>query len=267
MKRYARPALFLIVALATGCVTRQYIITSDPPGALVYRNGQPIGSTPVEEHFVYYGKYHFRLVKDGYQTQEDLPELRPPWYEFPGIDAFSEIINPCKFRDIHRLHYVLTPLQPVRPDELKARAEDLRGQGRAIQAVPAPPPLVIPPRPPQPRSAPLWGIFGPGPSNTHPPTTTTSKPDLGKDGRAGSKPGSAGTDPKADEDEDDDWRYSRRKQAGSGANQGTPAQPGTNADQGATRPPTSSPSSPSPASSSPAGSSSSLPGAGSPGAP
>src|SRR4051794_32563629 len=82
------PALWLallLVGLPAGCVTRRYVITSDPPGAIVYRDNQYLGPTPVEEPFVYYGKYRFRLVADGYQVMDVEPELVPPWYEWTGV--------------------------------------------------------------------------------------------------------------------------------------------------------------------------------------
>src|SRR5262245_2487854 len=56
------------VCLLTGCVDRRFVVTSDPPRALVLRNYQPIGAAPADDHFVYYGKYHFTLIKHGYHT-------------------------------------------------------------------------------------------------------------------------------------------------------------------------------------------------------
>src|SRR5919201_89733 len=111
------------------------------PGAGVYRNGQPIGATPVEETFVYYGKDHFRLVKDGYEPLDVDQEIPAPWYEWPPLDAVSEILNPYKLRDVHRFHYVLQPALPVRPDDVRARADALRSQGQRI----GPPPPSGPP--------------------------------------------------------------------------------------------------------------------------
>src|SRR5437016_1011964 len=69
MKRSASLLLLaLCFALApAGCVTRRFVITSNPPGAVVFRDGQPIGLTPVEQPFIYYGRYRFRLVKDGFE--------------------------------------------------------------------------------------------------------------------------------------------------------------------------------------------------------
>ena len=66
-----------------GCVDRRYVVTTDPPGAVVYRNGQYLGATPVDDHFIYYGKYHFTIVKEGYETLQIDQEIKTPWYEFP----------------------------------------------------------------------------------------------------------------------------------------------------------------------------------------
>ena len=143
----------LLLTLSAGCVTRRYVITSDPPGAMVFRDGQPIGLTPVEQEFVYYGKYKFRLVKDGYQTLDAEADLVAPWYEWPGIDFVSENVISHKLRDIHRLCFRLVPLETVRQDDIRRQAEALRQRGKAIVPRPAPADPRgnrAPPRPPMP---------------------------------------------------------------------------------------------------------------------
>lgn len=149
-----------LVLLPSGCVTRRYVITSDPPGAVVYRNGQPIGATPVEEPFVYYGKYNYRLVKDGYQPLDVTPELCAPWYQWPGVDFVTENLIPYTFRDVQAMHFQLQPLQTIRNDDIRARAEELRQRGMTIQT---PPGTEAPPR----RNGPMPG--GPGPMPVMPP--------------------------------------------------------------------------------------------------
>jgi hypothetical protein len=167
MKRSAWLAAALLASSGAGCVTRTYVISSDPPGAVVYRNGERLpGATPLEENFVYYGKYHFRLVKDGYEPLDVDQEVPAPWYEYPPLDAVSEILNPFKLRDVHRFHYVLQPAQPVRPDDVRSRAEQLRGQGQQIgppRAVPGGPPKAVPPPAPPPVSG-----LPPGPAASTP---------------------------------------------------------------------------------------------------
>ena len=148
-----------LACLSTGCVTRRVLITSEPPGAIVYRNGQYIGATPVEEPFTYYGKYRYRLVRDGYEPLDVVQDLEAPWYQLPGPDFVSENLIPYTFREVKTLHYQLQPALPVRPDDIRARADALRGEGKTIQPPPDAPPPPQRARPTPPPVAPL--ITGP----------------------------------------------------------------------------------------------------------
>lgn len=128
--------LALIVALAAaglscGCVTRRVMITSDPP-AIVYRDGQYLGPTPVEQPFVYYGKYRYRLVADNCAPLDVEPELSTPWYQYPGIDFVFENLLPFTIRDTRTLHFELAPLERVRNDDVRAAGEALRSRGKSI---------------------------------------------------------------------------------------------------------------------------------------
>jgi hypothetical protein len=150
MRRYAWLVVLLLAAPTMGCVERRYIIQSDPPGALVYRNGRYLGATPVDDWIVYYGKYDFVLVKEGYETLHVVQRYPPPWYELPGLDFISENVVPFKLRDVRCFHYTMQPLQTVAPGEVLGRADELRTRAQGIGA-PAPPrPVGPPPGGPQP---------------------------------------------------------------------------------------------------------------------
>ncbi|HEY1379097.1 MAG TPA: PEGA domain-containing protein [Gemmataceae bacterium] len=131
-----RATLLLAAALAggglPGCVERRYVIESDPPGALVLVNGQPLGTTPVDGYFVYYGAYNFTLIKDGYQTKQVTQKITAPWFQVPGVDFVSENLYPGRIDDVRRFRYCLEPLVQVRTDELLQQAELLRSRGRAV---------------------------------------------------------------------------------------------------------------------------------------
>ena len=140
MKRYAGLlGAVTVAALLTGCVDRRFVVTSDPPGALVLRDGQPIGATPADDHFVYYGNYHFTLIRDGYETLEVDQDVNPPWYEYPPVDFVSENLIPWTIHDVRRFHYQLQPVQIPRSDEVLQRAQDLRQRGKTIGPLPASP--------------------------------------------------------------------------------------------------------------------------------
>ena len=75
----------MLLCGATGCVERRMVIIAEPyPGAanaIVYdEKGQPIGGTPVDKPFTYYGKYRFRIVKDGFEPLDVEQRVRAPWY-------------------------------------------------------------------------------------------------------------------------------------------------------------------------------------------
>ncbi len=137
---------------SAGCVERRYTIYSDPPGAVVYRNGQYLGPTPVDDHYTYYGKYHFVLVKEGYETLVVDQKLSTPLYEIPPVDFVSESLVPFKIRDVRTFTYVMRPLQAPRHDEVLERGTTLRERGKTIgdprpDPNPPPDPEAPPPRP------------------------------------------------------------------------------------------------------------------------
>lgn len=188
-------AALLLLCLSTGCITRRYTITSSPLGAMVYLNDKPLGMTPVDNHFVYYGKYKFTLIKEGYEPLEVEQEIDTPWYEIGGIDFITENINPFKVRDIRLFHYNLKPLQAVPPDKVLDRSTQLRLRGKGIGApagVPVPlephdtsptlpPPTPVPAAPaiptlPAPRPLPAPGTLPAAPPPPGPPPTFGALP-------------------------------------------------------------------------------------------
>lgn len=132
MKRTACLVGMLMCAGLTGCVDRRYVITSDPPGAVVLRDGRYIGATPVDDHFTYYGKRRFTLIKDGYQTQTVEQDIPAPWYQYVPIDFVAEVLVPWRFTDRREFHYQMQPVEAVRSDVLLDRGGNLRQRGQAI---------------------------------------------------------------------------------------------------------------------------------------
>ena len=135
--RGARFFTMLAITLLAGCVERRFVIESDPPGAMVLVNGKPIGATPVDGHFLYYGKYDFTLIKDGYETLQVEECFRPPWYEYFPLDFLSENLWPGNVEDVRRPKmFQLCPRMQPRTDVLFGQAEQLRSKGRSLQPAP-----------------------------------------------------------------------------------------------------------------------------------
>ncbi|MBA61522.1 MAG: hypothetical protein CMJ76_04075 [Planctomycetaceae bacterium] len=118
-------------------VRRRITIKTTPPGALVYIDDQEIGVTPVSTSFTYYGTRKIQIVKDGYETVTVLREIKPPWYQIPGIDFVTENLITREFRDERLLQFKLVPLRIRTTEELIKRGQELKQ--RARQRVVAPP--------------------------------------------------------------------------------------------------------------------------------
>jgi PEGA domain len=131
-----RGALLVMLAAwavtLSGCVERRFVVNSEPPGALVLRNGKPIGFAPADDHFVYYGSYHFTLIKDGYATLQVDQKITRPWYEYFPVEILSEIFWPFRIEDVRRFSYHLEPIAIPRTDELLSHANVLRERGKTL---------------------------------------------------------------------------------------------------------------------------------------
>lgn len=132
MRRVA--AIFLLLSV-TGCVQRQLSIDSDPPGALVYLNGQEAGRTPLEKDFVWYGTYDVQLRQDGYETLKTRAAVIAPWWQWPPFDLFAELFP---LTDRHTHSFKLTPAADgaIDLDQILANAESLRSQMQSTRVTP-----------------------------------------------------------------------------------------------------------------------------------
>ncbi|TMQ32289.1 MAG: PEGA domain-containing protein [Planctomycetota bacterium] len=147
MRHYLRFVAVTLCALGlSGCVERRYVVYTDPPGAMVFRNGQPLGATPADDHFVYYGKYKFTIIADGYETLTVEQDIPAPWYEYFPIDFFSENVLPWPIKDRRVFQYHLEPRRVVNPRQLLEEAQNMRNRGHSLGVPGVPEP--IPPAPP-----------------------------------------------------------------------------------------------------------------------
>ncbi len=132
-------AILAIVALTVlpGCVRRRLMIRSNPPGAMVYVDNQPIGPTPCATSFIYYGTREIRLVKPGYETLTINQPIPAPWYQIPPIDFVSENLAPNEIQDFRTVSFNLQP-QIIKPtDQLIAAGEQLRSATQQVAVLPA----------------------------------------------------------------------------------------------------------------------------------
>ncbi|WP_233216549.1 PEGA domain-containing protein [Blastopirellula marina] len=139
-QRFSVLALLVTVLITSGCVRRRFTVRTNPPGAVLYVDNQEIGVTPVATGYTYYGTREIRLEKDGYEPVVQLHQFKTPWYEYPGLDFISENIVPWEIRDQRDLEFEMVPRRIIPPEELRARAEQLRANAQAGFVTPLAPP-------------------------------------------------------------------------------------------------------------------------------
>jgi len=116
--------LMVLVVLCGGCVRRTIMITSEPPGVLVWVNDREVGRTPVDIDFEFYGVYDVRLELAGYEPMMTSGKAAPPWWDGVGADFFAELAPADLHSEVH-WHYDLAPLMDDR-EALVDRADQLR---------------------------------------------------------------------------------------------------------------------------------------------
>jgi hypothetical protein len=115
--------------LTIGCIERTVTINTEPDGATVVLNDQEVGRSPVKVPFTWYGDYDIIVRKEGYQTLRTHQRITTPWYEYPGIDLFTECLMPFTVHDDRVLEtYVLDPAQPPSKEALLDAAAEMKAQ-------------------------------------------------------------------------------------------------------------------------------------------
>ena len=118
--------LFAELTAVSGCVRRRLTVRTNPPGAVAYLDHVELGKTPISRNFDFYGKRELKLVKEGYEPHTEMIHLRAPWYEWPGLDFFSEVLVPGMITDEPNYSVNLKPQQVVSPDDLIAEGERMK---------------------------------------------------------------------------------------------------------------------------------------------
>src|SRR5262245_50050807 len=102
-------AIGLAAVFGTGCVDRRFIIESNVPNAQVYIDNKPIGAAPADASFDYYGYYNMTVVHPDFAPKHQRVRVRPPWYAYPPIDFFAEVIWPFRIEDTRRIYLKMEP--------------------------------------------------------------------------------------------------------------------------------------------------------------
>ncbi len=127
----------LLLRACFGCVERSVKITTKPAGALVYLTDREVGRTPVTVPFQWYGDYDVILRKEGMATTKTHQRLIAPWFQYPPIDFFAELLWPATIYDEHSWHFEMEEATPADKDILIERAKSVRDQAQQFDTTEA----------------------------------------------------------------------------------------------------------------------------------
>ena len=133
----------MLSCAACGCVLRSLTIDSEPSGAMVFLDDEPIGETPVTTTFTYYGTRKITIEKidaEGrllYERKIVYEKIKPPLYQIFPFDFFSELMIPVKLKDEHYLTYQLEPLKQLPKEETQKNVIKNAGELRDRLRMPA----------------------------------------------------------------------------------------------------------------------------------
>jgi hypothetical protein len=110
----------------SGCVHRRLVIRSQPEGAFVTIDDQPLGYTPLPVPYTYSGTREVQLEKDGFKTIKIRERIRPKWYDTFPLSFISNNFAGREIKDERLLDFQLEPRTQVQENRLLDRANDLR---------------------------------------------------------------------------------------------------------------------------------------------
>jgi hypothetical protein len=149
MSRAARVVLSVaLAALAPtslgGCVERTLLVASDPPGARVWINGAPRGTTPATIPYVHDGRFEVRLEKVGYRSVAAEVTTCTRLDAVPGPDFVAENLWPGRIRRRTPAFFRMVPNkeEPYTTEELQGlvdQAKAFRARAKAALAEPGTP--------------------------------------------------------------------------------------------------------------------------------
>jgi hypothetical protein len=109
-------------------VHRRLTVNSNPPGALVRVDGKDIGYTPASIDFTWYGTREVQLLKDGYETQTQLVDVNPPWYQRFPLDFFSDNLLGKHINDRRQVSFQMQPKRMDVSSDVVSRGRSLRSE-------------------------------------------------------------------------------------------------------------------------------------------
>ena len=139
MKRTAFLGLLCSVLLSS-CVERLLQVRTEPAGARVLINGELVmadgpdgkvpATTPVDIPFDSYGTFEVEVRREDHLARRQLVPVSAPWYAYPPLDFFAEVLWPWQIDSHHPGEIALEPVPDLNTESkaIDQRRQDLRAR-------------------------------------------------------------------------------------------------------------------------------------------
>lgn len=129
-----RTAALVIVLLALpACVERRLHIRTEPEGAWIRVNGEAKGRSKLDWEFDHYGTILLEADLHGHQRYYEAHKLKMPWWQYPVINFFTDVLWPWRLVDEQEVVLKLQPLTDRTEEEVQKELEDLARNAEAVR--------------------------------------------------------------------------------------------------------------------------------------
>ena len=129
-----RTAALVVVLLALpACVERRLHIRTEPAGAWIRVNGEAKGRSKLHWEFDHYGTILLEADLHGHQRYYEAHKLKMPWWQYPVINFFTDVLWPGRLVDEQEVVIKLQPLTDRTEEEVQKELEDLARNAEAVR--------------------------------------------------------------------------------------------------------------------------------------
>ncbi|MEE8105073.1 MAG: hypothetical protein V3T86_06020 [Planctomycetota bacterium] len=126
-------AVLVLLLTLPACVERRLHIRTDPEGAWIRVNGEPKGRSKLKWEFDHYGTILLEADLDGYARYYQPHKLKMPWWQYPVLNFFADVLWPGRIVDEQEVVLKLQPLKDRTEEDVQKELEGLARNAEVVR--------------------------------------------------------------------------------------------------------------------------------------